>query len=102
MLVAYTAFAMQNRTLVPIKLFFDAPNLYFLPLIALVSFALGSIFSAAAFVFYYMTHRLKTLPPEEDEAECRKCKTALEKLLYGGSVPSEGNAAYDRNTGDAS
>ena len=51
-LLIYTLFTMQNRISIPLRLTFGEPKVYFLPLIVLSSFIVGTIFSSIFILIY--------------------------------------------------
>ena len=53
-MMIYTAFSMQNRIIIPVRLTFDAPVSCFLPVLVLCCFIAGILF-CAVFTFFYHT-----------------------------------------------
>lgn len=62
-MLLYTAFSMQNRMLVPIRLTFDKPFSCFLPVVVLCSFIAGILFCAVFMVVYYTGNKKVKIQP---------------------------------------
>lgn len=58
-LVCFSIFTIQNRVFVPVRLTFDRPGLYFLPVVVMVSFISGIIIGVIFVLFYFAEKKIR-------------------------------------------